>query len=73
MRVLYWILFFKRREDHPPLPTEIQAIVHGGAWASTISGQPFILHKDDDQVLFTTDANLRIFAQLDTLYIDSTF
>ena len=62
-----------RRQNMPELPKEIKDIVLEGEWATTLAGTDFILHKDDKMIILTTDSNLKILTQSDTVFMDGTF
>lgn len=62
-----------RREGLPALPTSSSDVELPDEWSQTLCGQRFLLYKDDDTIIFSTDANLKLLSQADTLYMDGTF
>jgi hypothetical protein len=55
----------------PPLSATREDINLEGQWALTKEDQQFLLHQDDDMVLFATDNNQEMMA--DAIFMDGTF
>ena len=66
-------MYRRRRQNLPPLPESIQDIAFEGEWTTTLSGETFLLHKDDKSLIFTTEQNLRLLSQSTTVFMDGTF
>ena len=66
-------MYRRRRQNLPPLPESIQDIALEGEWTTTLSGETFLLHKDDKSLIFTTEQNLRLLSQSTTVFMDGTF
>ena len=62
-----------RQEVMPPVPATRQDIILEGEWTETCTGTNFLLHKDEELVIFSTDDNLRQLAQSSTIFMDGTF
>ena len=62
-----------RREDAPPLPTTVEEIDMDKDRGRTLQGEPFVLFKDNTMLIFCTDANLRLLASSEVMFIDGTF
>ena len=60
-----------RRKNMPPLSATREDINLEGQWALTKEDQQFLLHQDDDMVLFATDNNQEMMA--DAIFMDGTF
>ncbi|KAL5014623.1 hypothetical protein ScPMuIL_008893 [Solemya velum] len=58
-----------------PIPQECADVRIEGEWASTWSGERFLLHCDNDWgvAVFATDANLHILQRCRDVYMDGTF
>jgi hypothetical protein len=53
-------MYRARSQNMPPLPATREDINLEGQWALTNDNQQFLLHQDDDMVLFATDNNLEM-------------
>ena len=62
-----------RLKQQPPLPTTREDIQLTDTWASTVGGQPFVLHQSDSMLIFTTTENLRVLAASANVFMDGTF
>ena len=62
-----------RRRTLPTLP-QTRADVHlEGEWSRTKRGDDFVVHQDEEMVIFSTTENLERLAGSDTIFIDGTF
>ena len=66
-------MYRARRQNMPQLPTTRAEITLEDSWTKTTAGDNFLPHKDDDQLIFGTDENLRLLSAADTVYMDGTF
>ena len=62
-----------RQQVMPPVPTARTDINLEGEWKETTTGQNFLLHQDEDILMFATDSNLRQLAATRTIFMDGTF
>ena len=62
-----------RRQNMSSLPASREDINLEGQWALTNDNKQFLLHQDDDMVLFATDNNLEMMAAADVIFMDGTF
>ena len=62
-----------RQQVMPPVPTARIDINLEGEWKETTTGQNFLLHQDEDILMFATDSNLRQLATTRTIFMDGTF
>ena len=62
-----------RHENFPVLPTSREEVKLEGEWATTSTGQRFLLHQDADMVILATDENLQLLADSEILFLDGTF
>ena len=62
-----------RQQVMPPVPSTRADIDLSGEWSLTHQGASFLLHQDEDLVIFTTDDNLQRLAASNTIFMDGTF
>ena len=62
-----------RRQGLPNIPRTCADITLSGEYEMTLNNQQFLLHQDQDIIIFGTQQNLQILAQSATIYMDGTF
>ena len=65
-------LYRSRKTKFPPLPQTRQDVNLEGEWSQTTTGASFLVRHQED-IIFSTESNLRRVACADTLYMDGTF
>ena len=67
-------MYRARRRNMPTLPkTRAEINLEDEQWTKTNSNQQFLLHQDDQQLIYGTEENLRLLSHADTVYMDGTF
>ena len=62
-----------RLAKYPPMPTTIEAINFDGEYSRTEGGQRFLLHHDNNIVIFASDEALQLVSASDIMLLDGTF
>ena len=57
----------------PPLPQTRDEIDLSGEWSLTNNDERFLLHQDENMIIFSTDKCLERLAQTETIFMDGTF
>ena len=69
-------MYRSRQKRLPPLPKTRTEINLTGDWVNTLSGERFLLRNEgssDRILIFSTNAMLHLFCDLEVLHIDGTF
>ena len=69
-------MYRQRRTMMPVLPQTLQDVDLQGPWSQTHDGKRFLLFSDGDadkMVVFSTEDQLRLLQEADTIYMDGTF
>jgi len=67
-------MYRARRQNMPPPPATREDINLEGQWALiNDKDQQFLLHQDDDMVLFATNKNTEMMAAADAIFMAGTF
>jgi hypothetical protein len=62
-----------RLAKYPPMPTTREAINFDGEYSRTEGGQRFLLHHDNNIVIFASDEALQLVSASDIILLDGTF
>ena len=66
-------MYRARRRNMPPLPATRADINIQGQWSTTNDNNRFLLHQDDQMIIFSTDENLQKLSEADQVFMDGTF
>ena len=66
-------LYRRWRERLPPLPRSVDDLNFDGEWSKMLNGEDFMLGSRDSVFMFSTEANLKLLSEADTIYMDGTF
>ena len=66
-------MYRARRVNRPPLPKTRADIDLQGQWTTTKQDERFLLHQDEDMLIFATDDNLSTLSSATTVFMDGTF
>ena len=66
-------MYRARRQNMPPLPATRADINIQGQWSTTNDNNRFLLHQDDQMIIFSTDEDLQKLSEADQVFMDGTF
>ena len=66
-------MYRARRRNMPPLPATRADINIQGQWSTTNDNNRFLLHQDDQMIIFSIDENLQKLSEADQVFMDGTF